>query len=137
MKATPIAEFLARKSSETRARRRTCRRRRGAAVANDDREPDFRRSGLVAALARRPAEPALVRPLDPAAFAPRREPPPLRYPAPPPEPRDRLGGSGSPNPIIAACKKGSTPARRRRRPRARWSARNGKSAPSSRSSISR
>jgi flagellar biosynthesis/type III secretory pathway protein FliH len=86
MKATPIAEFLARKS-ETRAAVESPAPPRRGPVANDDREPDFRRSGLVAALARRSAEPALVRPLDPAAFAPRREPPPLRYPAPAPEPQ--------------------------------------------------
>ena len=86
MKATPIAEFLARKSGEARAAVDNPPPVRRSPVANDDREPDFRRSGLVAALARRSPEPALVRPLDPAAFAPRREPPPVRYAAPAPEP---------------------------------------------------
>jgi hypothetical protein len=85
MKATPIAEFLARKSGEARAAVDNPPPVRRSPVANDDREPDFRRSGLVAALARRSPEPALVRPLDPAAFAPRREAPPVRY-APAPEP---------------------------------------------------
>ena len=89
MKTTPIAEFLARKSGEM-ARAPppdTARNPRRAYAANDDSEPDFRRSGLVAALARRsPETPPLVRPLDPATFAPRREPPAPRQPAPAAEP---------------------------------------------------
>ena len=86
MKATPIAEFLARKAGETArpAPADNPLNPRRLSSANDDGEPDFRRSGLVAALARRsPENPALVRPLDPAAFAPRRGPAPHRPPAPP------------------------------------------------------
>jgi flagellar biosynthesis/type III secretory pathway protein FliH len=83
MKAMPIAEYLQRKgqlpASEEAAPPVMPARR---AVANDDPEPDFRKSGLGAALARRTAEaPALVRPLDAASFAPRRAAPP------PPPPR--------------------------------------------------
>ena len=98
MKATPIAEFLARKSGEAAPARAASSSsafatnafnpRRISAV-NDDPEPEFRRSGLGAAVARRlPEAPPLVRPLDQASFAPpRREPPPPpRQPAPPPEP---------------------------------------------------
>ncbi len=89
MKATPIAEFLARKSGEAprpAPADNPFNPRRIYAV-NDESEPDFRRSGLVAALARRSPEVSpLVRPLDPAAFAPRREPPPARPPAPTVEP---------------------------------------------------
>jgi hypothetical protein len=90
MKATPIAEFLARKAAETTPRAAPAESplnpRRIYAV-NDDDEPDFRRSGLVAALARRsPETPPWVRPLDPAAFAPRRDAAAPRPPAPPPEP---------------------------------------------------
>ena len=89
MKATPIAEFLARRGADSLSSRpappaNPFAARRVAAV-NDDPEPQFRRSGLVAALARRSPEQApLVRPID-ANFAPRREPPP-RQPPPPPEP---------------------------------------------------
>src|SRR3954453_7528554 len=92
MKATPIAEFLARKGADGLSQRPTppanpFAARRASAV-NDDPEPEFRRSGLVAALARRsPEGPPLVRPLD-GNFAPRREPPPRQPPPlpPPPEP---------------------------------------------------
>jgi hypothetical protein len=89
MKATPIAEFLARKSGEAPAARAAPNpfAARKANVANDDDEPDFRRSGLVAALARRsPEAPNLVRPIEASAFAPRREAPPPRQPAAPPPP---------------------------------------------------
>lgn len=92
MKATPIAEFLARKAAEPPPRPAAAanpfaaRKVNAANAANDDDEPDFRRSGLVAALAKRsPEAPNLVKPIDAAAFAPRREPPP-RQPAPPPPP---------------------------------------------------
>jgi hypothetical protein len=92
MKATPIAEFLARKSSESGPRaapQPSAFNPRKISAVNDDSEPEFRRSGLVAALAKRsPSEPPLVRPLDAGAFA-RREPPPPpipRQPPPPPEP---------------------------------------------------
>lgn len=88
MKATPIAEFLARKAGEPpRAppADNPLNPRRIYAV-NDDNEPDFRRSGLAAALARRsPETQSLVRPLDPAAFAPRRESAPPRAPMRAPE----------------------------------------------------
>ena len=90
MKATPIAEFLARKGADSLSSRpappaNPFAARRVASV-NDDSEPEFRRSGLVAALARRsPEQPPLVRPLD-SGFAPRREAPPRRDPLPPPEP---------------------------------------------------
>ena len=96
MKATPIAEFLARKSGEPGPRaaaQQSAFNPRKISPVNDDAEPEFRRSGLVAALAKRsPESPPLVRPMDAAAFAPRRETPPpgplLRQPAPlpPPEP---------------------------------------------------
>jgi hypothetical protein len=93
MKATPIAEFLARKSSEPGPRaapQQSAFNPRKISAVNDDAEPEFRRSGLVAALAKRsPEQPPLVRPLDVNAFASRREPPPPpipRQPAPPPEP---------------------------------------------------
>jgi hypothetical protein len=92
MKATPIAEFLARKAGDAPPARVAAPTKpfavRKINAANDDDEPDFRRSGLVAALARRsPETPNLVRPLDSASFAPRRESPaPARQPAPPPEP---------------------------------------------------
>jgi hypothetical protein len=92
MKATPIAEFLARKATDAPSPRAAPGPNPFAArkvnAANDDDEPDFRRSGLVAALAKRSAEaPNLVRPLDASSFAPRREPPPPpRQPAPPPPP---------------------------------------------------
>ena len=100
MKATPIAEFLARKSGEAPPARSAPQAsafasnafspRRISAV-NDDPEPEFRRSVLGAAVARRLPEAApLVRPMEAASFAPpRREPaapPPPRQPAPPPEP---------------------------------------------------
>ena len=87
MKATPIAEFLARKSGDAPSARpapgtsafasNAFNPRRVSAV-NDDPEPQFRRSGLNAAVARRiPEAPPLVKPLDSASFAPpRREPPP-------------------------------------------------------------
>jgi hypothetical protein len=90
MKATPIAEYLQRKSAEGArsiqpAPPAFTPRRVGA--ANDDPEPEFRKSGLIAALARRSSEqPPLVRPLD-ASFAPRRlSPSALPRHAPPPEP---------------------------------------------------
>lgn len=91
MKATPIAEFLARKAADAPAPRAAASPNpfiaRKVNIANDDDEPDFRRSGLVAALAKRsPESPNLVRPIDAASFAPRREPPPPRQPAPPPPP---------------------------------------------------
>jgi len=95
MKATPIAEFLARKSGEPGPRaaaQPSAFNPRKISPVNDDPEPEFRRSGLVAALAKRsPESPPLVRPMDAAAFAPRRETPPpaplLRQPPPePPEP---------------------------------------------------
>ena len=91
MKATPIAEFLARKAHEggpARAPTPNPFAARKVSTVNDDDEPDFRRSGLVAALARRsPETPNLVRPIDAATFAPRREsPPPRQPPPPPPEP---------------------------------------------------
>jgi hypothetical protein len=87
MKATPIAEYLQRKSAEAArsappAPPAFAPRRIGA--ANDDPEPEFRKSGLIAALARRsPEQPPLVRPLD-APLAPRRAPPypPPRHAAP-------------------------------------------------------
>jgi hypothetical protein len=93
MKATPIAEFLARKATESQGGRATAAApsnpftaRRVSAV-NDDPDPDFRRSGLVAALARRsPETPPLVRPLEAGALPQRREPPPR--PAPPPLPQE-------------------------------------------------
>ena len=88
MKATPIAEYLQRKNAEGARSAQPgppafTPRRVGA--ANDDPEPEFRKSGLIAALARRsPEQPPLVRPLD-ASFAPRRAPAsaPPRYAAPP------------------------------------------------------
>jgi hypothetical protein len=94
MKATPIAEFLARKSGEPGPRaaaQQSAFNPRKISPVNDDDEPEFRRSGLVAALAKRsPESPPLVRPMDAAAFAPRRDSPPpqplLRQPPPPPEP---------------------------------------------------
>jgi len=90
MKATPIAEFLARKAGEAPPPRAVATNpfaARRAHVANDDDEPDFRRSGLIAALAKRsPETPNLVRPIEASAFAPRREAPPPRQPAPPPPP---------------------------------------------------
>ncbi len=96
MKATPIAEYLSRRPSETAGARLAPPTNpfapRKAIVANDDPEPEFRRSGLVAALARRsPENPPLVRPLD-ASFAPRREPPrpPVAPPAPPVDIEARL-----------------------------------------------
>lgn len=90
MKATPIAEYLSRRSIEPVSARATPSANpflpRREAVANDDGEPEFRRSGLVAALARRsPESRPLVRPLDPA-FVPRREA--ARPAAPAPEPVD-------------------------------------------------
>jgi len=90
MKATPIAEFLARKAGDMPAARAAAPNpfaARRVNTANDDDEPDFRRSGLIAALAKRsPETPNLVRPIDASAFAPRREQPPPRQPAPPPPP---------------------------------------------------
>ena len=92
MKATPIAEFLARKANDAPPARTAPAANpfaaRRANVVNDDDEPDFRRSGLVAALAKRSAEaPNLVRPIEASSFAPRREQPaPPRQPAPPPPP---------------------------------------------------
>jgi hypothetical protein len=87
MKATPIAEFLARKAAEPARAAPADAPQHRLYAANDDDEPAFRRSGLVAALARRsPESPQLVRPLDPASFAPRREPPSARPAPPPPEP---------------------------------------------------
>lgn len=92
MKATPIAEFLARKAGEPGPRaaaQQSAFNPRKISPVNDDDEPEFRRSGLVAALAKRsPESQPLVRPMDAAAFAPRREtpPPPQRQPPPPPEP---------------------------------------------------
>ena len=59
MKATPIAEYLQRKAARGargRAAGAARVRPRRVGAANDDREPDFRRSGLVAALARRSPE---------------------------------------------------------------------------------
>ncbi len=92
MKATPIAEFLARKSAEGGARpapQPSAFNPRKISAVNDDAEPEFRRSGLVAALARRsPVEPPLVRPLDANAFAVRREPPPPPMPRQPPPPQE-------------------------------------------------
>jgi hypothetical protein len=90
MKATPIAEYLQRKNAEGARSAQPgppafTPRRVGA--ANDDPEPEFRKSGLIAALARRsPESPPLVRPLE-ASFAPRRTPSsaPARH-SPPPEP---------------------------------------------------
>jgi hypothetical protein len=84
MKGTPIAEYLQRRSGEPphAPPGPAAFNPRKVSAANDDPEPDFRRSGLVAALARRSPESApLVRPLDATAFAPRGAPPP-----PPPEP---------------------------------------------------
>lgn len=94
MKATPIAEFLARRGADSLSSRpappaNPFAARRVAAI-NDDPEPQFQRSGLVAALARRsPEHPPLVRPID-ANFAPRREPPMRQPPPPPPEPEFNL-----------------------------------------------
>ena len=89
MKTTPIAEYLARKTNEPpRAPPSVLNPRRAVAV-NDDQEPEFRRSGLNAALARRaPERPPLVRPIQ--GELPRREGPALRPspPPPPPEPRE-------------------------------------------------
>jgi hypothetical protein len=93
MKATPIAEFLARKANDPPPARpaanpfaaRKVNAVSASSVANDDDEPDFRRSGLVAALAKRsPEAPNLVRPIEGGSFAPSREAPPPRQPAPPP-----------------------------------------------------
>jgi hypothetical protein len=92
MKATPIAEFLARKSADPGPRaapQPSAFTPRKVSAVNDDAEPEFRRSGLVAALARRsPEQPPLVRPLDAALFATRRDPlpPPIARQPPPPEP---------------------------------------------------
>ena len=86
MKTTPIAEFLARKAGDAprpRAEPPKPLIPRKVSVANDDDEPDFRRSGLVAALARRSPE-GLVRPIDPSFAPPRRDSPP-RPMAPPAE----------------------------------------------------
>jgi hypothetical protein len=84
MKATPIAEFLARKSGEAPRQPAPTNPFLRKPIANDDDEPDFRRSGLVAALAKRSAESPLVRPLESAP--PRREPRYQPTPPPPPEP---------------------------------------------------
>ena len=85
MKATPIAEYLMRKG-ELPAPRVAPSFSPRSVTANDDSEPEFRRSGLVAALARRsPESPPLVRPIDPH-FAPHREAPPPRRAPPPPAP---------------------------------------------------
>lgn len=88
MKATPIVEFLARKAGDMPAPRAAAPNpfaARRVNTVNDDEEPDFRRSGLIAALAKRSPEASnLVRPIDASAFAPRRESPPSRQPAPPP-----------------------------------------------------
>ena len=94
MKATPIAEFLQRKSGDAPrpapAPAATGFNPRRISAANDDPEPEFRRSGLVAALARRsPESPPLVRPLDAASLPTRRAPSPPPPPPPPePEPPD-------------------------------------------------
>ena len=91
MKTTPIAEFLARKSSEPLRAAPSALNPRRAVAVNDDHEPEFRRSGLNAALARRPPERApLVRPIQ--GELPRREAPapaPRAY-APPPEPPEDI-----------------------------------------------
>jgi hypothetical protein len=85
MRATPIAEYLQRKNLESGSAEPPAFPQRRANVANDDPEPEFRKSGLVAALSRRSPEAApLVRPLD-ASFAPRRVAPALPRPAPPPQ----------------------------------------------------
>jgi hypothetical protein len=81
MKTTPIAEYLARKTGEDY---HPAPQRKPAAV-NDDREPEFRRSGLGAALSRRAPERApLVRPIQ--GELPRRDSAPRPPPPPPPEP---------------------------------------------------
>ncbi len=89
MKTTPIAEYLARKTVEaSRAPPGVLNPRRASAV-NDDQEPEFRRSGLNAALSRRaPERPPLVRPIQ--GELPRREAPAPRTSAPmaPPEPHE-------------------------------------------------
>ena len=84
MKTTPIAEYLARKTGEDFRAAPSPPRLKPQAV-NDDREPEFRRSGLNAALSRRAPERApLVRPIH--GELPRRDPPPRQPPTPPPEP---------------------------------------------------
>jgi hypothetical protein len=89
MKATPIAEFLQRKGGDAPRPEPAAAagfNPRRISAANDDPEPEFRRSGLVAALARRsPESPPLVRPLDAASLPTRRAPSP---PPPPPPAQD-------------------------------------------------
>lgn len=90
MKATPIAEFLALRDAEAHTGRQTISPNpflaRKASVSNDDSTPDFRRSGLGAALARRsPETPTLVRPLE-ANTLQRRSEPQQHFAPPPPEP---------------------------------------------------
>jgi hypothetical protein len=83
MRATPIAEYLQRKNSENGAAEPPAFPLRRANTANDDPEPEFRKSGLVAALSRRSPDAApLVRPME-ASFAPRRVAPALPRPAQP------------------------------------------------------
>ncbi len=85
MKTTPIAEYLARKTGEDFQAPPP----RKPLVVNDDREPEFRRSGLSAALSRRPPErPPLVRPIH--GELPRRDPPQRQPPTSPPEPFDDI-----------------------------------------------
>lgn len=91
MKTTPIAEYLARKTNEPPRAPPSALNPRRASAVNDDQEPEFRRSGLNAALARRaPERPPLVRPIQ--GELPRREAPaPRPYtPPPPPEPREDI-----------------------------------------------
>ena len=92
MKTTPIAEYLARKTGEDFQRPAEApppRRPVAMSVTNDDREPEFRRSGLGAALARRSPERApLVRPIQ--GELPRREAPVRAPPPPPPEPPEDI-----------------------------------------------
>ena len=85
MKTTPIAEYWARKTVEAPRTPPSALNPRRAVAVNDDQEPEFRRSGLNAALARRaPERPPLVRPIQ--GELPRREAPAPRTFAPPPPP---------------------------------------------------
>jgi hypothetical protein len=88
MKTTPIAEYLARKTVEAPRAPPSALNPRRAVAVNDDQEPEFRRSGLNAALARRaPERLPLVRPIQ--GELPRREMPSPRPPTPPPPPPPR------------------------------------------------
>jgi hypothetical protein len=88
MKTTPIAEYLARKTGEDRRPAPSPQPARKPTPVNDDREPEFRRSGLNAALVRRaPERQPLVRPIQ--GQLPQRDPPP-RQPPPPPDPPEAI-----------------------------------------------